>query len=149
VKYTQSTELAVDSLLFMAAHSERQEFSVDEVARAQSISGAYLSKVFQQLVRAGILRSHRGAKGGYALARSPREITLLDAALVFEGSAPIYTCRAESKLCQLGSRCLVMSTFRKAEEQLHEALRDVTLQDLLDQLRAHSQGASCLGTGVA
>jgi len=148
MRYTQSTELAVDSLLFMAAHTERQEFSVEEVARAQGLSSTYLAKVFQQLAKSSLLRSHRGAKGGYSLARTTREITLLDIARVFEGTAPIYTCRAESKLCRLGNRCLVVSTFREAEERLHEVLRGVTLQDLLDRLNGQSQEAGWLD-GVA
>ena len=141
MKYAHSTELAVDSLLFMAANPERQEFSADELARAQRLSASYLAKVLQQLARAGLLRSQRGPKGGYALARPPREITLLDIARIFEGTSPIYSCNAEAKLCGLGSRCLIVSTFLEAEQKMHEVLGGVTLADLLSQLRKHATEA--------
>lgn len=142
MKYAQSTELAVDSLLFMAANPERQEFSADELAKAQHLSASYLAKVLQQLARAGLLRSQRGPRGGYALARPPHEITLLDIARIFEGRAPLYSCNAQAKLCGLGSRCLILSTFQEAEEQMHAVLRGVTLADLLLRLRKHATEAA-------
>lgn len=149
MKYAQSTELAVDSLLFMAAHPERQEFSAEELAKAQNLSVSYLAKVLQQLARAGLLRSQRGPKGGYALARGTQEITLLDIARIFEGAAPLYSCNAEAKLCGLGSHCLIVSTFQQAEQRMHDVLRGVTLADLLLRLQAHATEASWVDAGAA
>src|SRR3569832_3007774 len=111
MRYSQSTELAIDSLFYMAAHKGTTDFSVEQVAQAQHVSTSYLAKVFQQLVKAGLLRSHRGSKGGYALGRVPAQITLRDIAVVFEGSSPLYECNANSKLCSLGPKCLIMATF--------------------------------------
>jgi Rrf2 family protein len=149
MRYAQSTELAVDSLLFMAAHDDRQEFSAEELATAQNLSVSYLAKIMQQLARAGLLRSQRGPKGGYALARLPREISLLDIAQVFEGSAPLYSCNAQAKLCSLGSHCLIVSTFRDAESKMRDVLRGVTLADLLSKLQEHATEASWVKSGAA
>ena len=149
MKYAQSTELAVDSLLFMAANPERQEFSADELAKAQRLSASYLAKVLQQLARAGLLRSQRGPKGGYALARPPQTITLLDIARIFEGSSPLYTCNAEAKLCDLRSHCLIVSTFQEAERKMHEVLEGVTLADLLSRLRKHPSEATWVNAWAA
>jgi Rrf2 family protein len=132
MKYSQSTELAIDSLFFMAAHSEVTDFSVDQVAQAQRVSVSYLAKVFQQLVKAGLLRSHRGSKGGYALGRAPAQITLRDIAMVFEGSSAMYECNANSKRCSLGPKCLITQTFHEAERKMHEVLQAVSLQDVVD-----------------
>lgn len=149
MRYAQSTELAVDSLLFMAVHTGRQEFSAEELAKAQNLSISYLAKILQQLARAGLLRSQRGPKGGYALARAPHEITLLDIALIFEGSAPLYSCNAQTKLCNLGSHCLIVSSFREAEAKMHEVLRSVTLAHLLARLQEHANEASWVNPGAA
>lgn len=46
VRYTQSTEWALDSLFFIAAHGDRQDFSVEEIAKAQQVSPSYLAKIF-------------------------------------------------------------------------------------------------------
>ncbi|HEY3318864.1 MAG TPA: Rrf2 family transcriptional regulator [Planctomycetota bacterium] len=139
MKYSQSTELAIDSLFYMAAHPEISDFSVEQVAAAQNVSASYLSKVFQQLVKTGLMRSHRGAKGGYALGRPPAQITLRDIAIVFEGSSSLYGCNADHKVCQLGPRCLILNTFAEAERKMHEVLAKVSLADVV------SQGAATAG----
>ena len=132
MKYSQSTELAIDSLFFMAAHPELTDFSVEKVAQAQHVSPSYLAKVFQHLVKAGLLRSHRGSKGGYMLGRAPAQITLRDIAAVFEGRSPLYECNANAKRCQLGPKCLILATFSEAERKMHEVLAGVTLQDVVN-----------------
>lgn len=132
MKYSQSTELAIDSLFYMAAHSEATDFAVEQVALAQRVSVSYLAKVFQQLVKAGLLRSHRGSKGGYELGRSPSQITLRDIAIVFEGSSAMYECNANAKRCSLGPKCLITATFSEAERKMHEVLAGVSLQDVVD-----------------
>ena len=146
MKYSQSTELAVDSLLYMAAHPEREVFFVQEVAQAERVSGSYLAKVFGQLAKSGLLRSNRGSKGGYSLARPAKEVTLLDIAVVFEGASPLFECHAHQRECQLEPRCLVLSTFREAEHQMHEVLRRVTLADLVAMLQANRGQAEWVGT---
>ena len=144
MKYSQSTQIAIESLFFMAAHPEQSDFAVDEIAEAQHVSASYLAKLFQQLVKAGLLRSHRGAKGGYALARTLSEITLLDIALVFEGSSPMYDCNAVTKNCNLGSHCLIVKTFREAEDKMNEVLRGVNLESLMKQMKGHAREAEWL-----
>ncbi|HYG73717.1 MAG TPA: Rrf2 family transcriptional regulator [Planctomycetota bacterium] len=132
MKYSQSTELAIDSMFYMAAHPESTDFSVEQVAQAQHVSVSYLAKIFQQLVKAGLLRSHRGSKGGYSLGRAPKQITLRDVAIVFEGSSPLYECNANSKLCHAGPKCLILATFSEAERRMHEVLERVSLQDIVN-----------------
>ncbi len=145
MRYTQTTETALDSLFFMAAHAERQDFSVEEIATAQRVSVSYLAKIFQQLAKAGLLRSHRGAKGGYSLGRPPAEITLLDVTAVCEGTSPLYDCNAESKSCSLGPKCLIVSTFREAERQMQGVLQKVSLQDLVSRTRVNMGAAEWIG----
>jgi Rrf2 family protein len=132
MRYSQSTELAIDSLFYMAANPTVADFSVEQVASAQHVSASYLAKIFQQLVKAGLLRSHRGAKGGYMLGRVPNLITLRDIAVVFEGSMPMYECNANAKMCRLGPKCLILATFSEAERKMHEVLSKVTLQDVVN-----------------
>jgi len=132
MRYSQSTELAIDSLFYMAANSQVADFSVDDVATAQHVSASYLAKIFQQLVKAGLLRSHRGSKGGYALGRQPSQISLRDVAIVFEGASPMYECNPTAKMCTLGPKCLIMATFSEAERKMQEVLSGVTLLDIVN-----------------
>lgn len=136
MRYSQSTELAIDSLFYMAANSHHADFSVDDVATAQHVSPSYLAKIFQQLVKSGLLRSHRGSKGGYMLGRAPSQISLRDIAAVFEGASPMYECNPTAKMCTLGPKCLILATFSEAERKMQEVLSKVTLQDIVN----HSAG---------
>ena len=139
MRYSQSTELAIDSLFYMAVHKELIDFSVEQVAQAQHVSISYLAKIFQQLVKAGLLRSHRGSRGGYALGRMPVQITLRDVAMVFEGSSAMYECNATAKRCMLGPKCLIVATFSEAERKMNEVLAGVTLQDIVDHSAQEAQ----------
>lgn len=132
MRFSQSTELAVDSLFYMAANPQHGEFSVDEVASAQHVSSSYLAKIFQQLTKAGLLRSFRGSKGGYALGRGPNLITLRDIAVAMEGASPMYECNANAKRCSLGPKCLILATFSEAERKMQEVLSRVSLQDVVN-----------------
>lgn len=145
MKYSQSTETAIDSLFFMAAHPERHDFTVEEIATAQRVSPSYLAKIFQQLSKAGLLRSHRGSKGGYQLGRGTPEITLWDIALVFEGSSPMYECNATAKSCSLGPKCLIVNTFREAERRMQEVLQGVSLEQLVQSVRKNGGHPAWVG----
>jgi Rrf2 family protein len=148
MRYSQTTELAVDSLFYMAAHSEKSAFSIDEIARAQNVSSSYLAKVFQQLAKAGVLRSHRGARGGYSLGRGPEDITLWDIASVCEGTSPLYGCSAAAKKCGLGPRCLIVKTFNDAGQKMREVLAGVSLQDLLESIEGDEGQPQWVAVGV-
>jgi Rrf2 family protein len=139
MRYSQSTEQAIDSLFYMAVNTQLPDFSVEDVANAQHVSVSYLAKIFQQLVKAGLLRSHRGSKGGYALSRPASQITLRDIALVFEGASPMYECNPNAKMCKLGPKCLILATFSEAERKMHEVLSKVSLQDVVNHSAAEAQ----------
>lgn len=148
MRYSQTTELAVDSLLYMAANTEKSAFSIDEIASAQNVSPSYLAKVFQQLAKAGVLRSHRGARGGYSLARRPQEITLWDIASVCEGTTPFYECNAAAKSCDLGPRCLIVKTFNEAGRRMRDVLIGVSLADLIQCLKENPGQTDWVSAGA-
>jgi Rrf2 family protein len=84
-----SSRLAVFALLELAARADSQ-LSVAEIGEKYRVSGHHLAKVMQVLVRAGLVRSLRGAGGGYHFSGNARRTTLLDVIELFEdlGSAP-------------------------------------------------------------
>ncbi len=131
MQLSQSTEYAIHSLFYLAVNNDRQTVLVSEVAQAQHISETYLAKIFQSLVKAGLIRSFRGAKGGYHLARPVDEITLKDIVQAVEGASPLFSCDHDRMGCDLAMDCLISSTMKKAEEKLYEILEGVTLADLI------------------
>ena len=132
MRLSQSTGMAIDSLFYMSMHPEKSHLYVDDVAAAQNVSATYLAKVFQQLAKNGILRSQRGAKGGYRFGRLPEEISLFDIVSVCEGNLQLFDCRPDERGCTLEGVCLVCRTFREIEDRIRETLRQVTVGDLRD-----------------
>ncbi len=135
MQLSQSTEYAIHSLFYLAVNNQRQTVLVSEIAKAQNISESYLAKIFQYLVKAGLVRSYRGAKGGYHLAVPTKDVTLKDIVQAIEGTSPFFTCDHDRRDCDFAVDCLISSTMKKAEEKLYEILDEVTLEDLVNNAK--------------
>jgi Rrf2 family protein len=83
MKLQISSRLAIFALLELAAHPDRQ-LSVAEIGEKYGVSSHHLAKVMHVLGRAGLVRSLRGARGGYQFSGNARRITLLDVIQLFE-----------------------------------------------------------------
>ncbi|MEO1407462.1 MAG: Rrf2 family transcriptional regulator, partial [Pseudomonadota bacterium] len=92
MKINKGVEWAVHAAALMAALPEGDGLSADSLARYHEVPPAYMAKQLQALSRARIVQSTRGARGGYRLARSTSEITLLDIWLAIEGGGPVFRC---------------------------------------------------------
>ena len=132
----QSTEHAIHSLLYLAINQhQRPAILVSELARAQNLSEAYLAKIFQSLAKAGLVRSFRGAEGGYALAYSPEKTTLRQIVQAIEGDVPIFVCDCSKRRCELVDDCYLISVMEKAKEGFCQILEQTTLKDLVDSVQ--------------
>jgi Rrf2 family cysteine metabolism transcriptional repressor len=106
--------------------------SLAEVARSQGISQAYLEQIAIDLRRAGLLRSKRGVKGGYYLARAPEHTTAGDVIRALEGSILPVQCVAEKWCapCSLEAGCTARGIWQRVRDRLVETLDAITLADL-------------------
>ena len=134
-----STEYAIHSVLYMAIHQNHPVILVSEIAEALKIPESYLAKVFRNLAKSGLIRSFRGAKGGYSLGRSPAKITLDDLVKVIEGQTPMYQCLAERRGCGAEKICNIITAFNEAEERMYRHLKKVNFEDLKDFALRHSE----------
>ena len=136
MQITQATEYAVRCVLHLALSPAAQVVSRREIARAREIPGAFLAKIAQQLARAGILRIHQGARGGYELLIPARRLTLLQVVEAAEGVITLNTCVAHTKICTRTHRCAAHQVWAKAQRELRATLAGVTFATL-----AASEGA--------
>jgi Rrf2 family cysteine metabolism transcriptional repressor len=116
----------------LAHHHGEGPLSLAEVARAQGISQAYLEQIAIDLRRAGLLRSKRGAHGGYYLSRAPEAITAGDVIRALEGSILPVQCVAEQRCdpCSYEDVCAARSVWEKVSHRLVETLDAISLADL-------------------
>ncbi len=106
--------------------------SLAAVARSQGISQAYLEHIAIDLRRAGLLRSKRGAKGGYYLAQAPEHMTAGDVIRAVEGSILPVQCVADEQCspCPLEDGCSARDVWERVRDRLVETLDAITLADL-------------------
>lgn len=98
VMLTRSSEYALQAMIYLAQQSDEQRVPGSQIAEHTQVPKKYLSKILGDLVRAGILDSAPGKKGGFRIPRSPKEIFL------FEVLAPFEPVLAHRRPCPFGNR---------------------------------------------
>lgn len=124
-------------LLDVALHQERGPVALSDISRRQAISQKYLWQVVNPLKAAGLLNATRGTRGGYVLARSPENISILDVVNILEGPVSIAPCVAAPKNCDRNTFCTTRDAWCEIQEKLNEAMRGITLRDLVNTHNEH------------
>ncbi len=127
---TAKTEYACLAVLELALHFDAGEpVQVRRIAERHGIPAPFLVQILQELKRAGLINSMRGACGGYRLCRAPREISLVDVLDVIEGhDPPTSNASAASPLAPvLLEVCQELTAARRAR------LNEITLADLVER----------------
>lgn len=110
-----------------------------QVAQRQGIPKAFLNKIIQALVRAGILETLRGAMGGIRLARPAKEITLRHIIEAVEGAIALNRCLIGPLSCDRMEGCPVHPIWIRAQEAFLRELEQVTLEDIARQVAGVSE----------
>ncbi|RJP79937.1 MAG: Rrf2 family transcriptional regulator [Candidatus Zixiibacteriota bacterium] len=133
MQFSVGCEYAVHGLLYLAMQPENEVVLVTDIARAQNLPVSYLAKVFQLLAKSGLVKSFRGARGGYMLAQPPEAITLHDITQAIEGASPLYSPLSNRRDCTLETECLIRETFLRAERAMNRELEKVSLREMTEQ----------------
>lgn len=146
---TRSGEYALAALsrLVLAA-PDGTPVAVERLAALQRIPKAFLSKILQDCVKAGLLRAKKGASGGVSLARDPRDISLLAIVEACEGSYTRDACVFFAPRRCAGQECGVYCPLRKEEERLRDRLRDTTLAAMAHSLSTHPDLNAAPAAGI-
>ena len=126
---------AVRFMLNLAEHGGDKLVSLKEVSEAESVSKKYLEQIVPNLVSAQLVKSVRGAAGGYRLARPASDITVLDVLAVTEGTlAPVSCLACEDDFdCSQTNICIEIDVWRGLDKLIKDYLSGITLQDILDK----------------
>jgi Rrf2 family protein len=138
VELSCKSEYALLALLELADRYDRGEpQQIRQIAAQQNIPDRYLEQLLATLRRCGIVRSQRGAKGGYLLAREPWKITLLEVVGCIEGLDA--TSSEEESALRSVETAVVRDIWQEACEASNAVLQKYTLQDLCTQRDARQQ----------
>ncbi len=131
MKLSTKVRYGVRALIDIAIHSNGKPVLVESVANRQEISKKYLENLLSSLKVAGIVRSVRGAKGGYLLARKPDDITLEDIVKVFEGELTLVDCLNAPEICNFTKKCPTREVWDELGKLIAKTLRGKSLADLV------------------
>lgn len=116
-------------LIDLAQHGTAGPVDLGSIAERQEIPETYLAKLVIPLRNAGIIRSARGAKGGYVLARSAGEIAVMDVVEALEGQSSLLECTDRPELCSRSADCPTLSIWTGLDKAIRTYLMGVSVED--------------------
>ena len=129
MKLTTEGRYAVTAMMDLALHARLDRISLADIAERQSISLSYLEQLFRSLRNAGLIKSIRGAKGGYMLARSDKEISLAD--ILIASDEQINLACGGGRTCNDIDPCLTHNLWTNLSQEFFEFLDSKKLSDLV------------------
>jgi Rrf2 family protein len=133
MKLTTKGRYGVTAMYDLALHYGKGSIPLKSIAGRQSISETYLEHLASSLKKAGLIKSTRGAYGGYKLAKTPDKITVGDIVRALEGPiAPVECVTDEDGIqsCEKADTCITRSVWIRLKRSMEDVLDSVTLADL-------------------
>lgn len=131
------SKLADYGTVVMAAMARAPDHihSAANVAEQTGLALPTASKVLKALARGSLLVSVRGAKGGYLLARTPREISIAQVIGAMEGPIGVTECSSVPGLCLQEAGCAVRTNWQRINHMVIRALEQITLEQMTQPIR--------------
>jgi Rrf2 family protein len=130
----QKTRYALRSLLYLAEEGAGGPVQLARIAETQRVPPKYLELIMLDLKRAGFVRSTRGPKGGYVLARDPKDISFGEIVRVTEGPIALVPCASVNFYQKCGdchdeATCAIRRAFALVRDQSAKLLEGISLKD--------------------
>ncbi len=140
LRVTKLTDYATVVLTVLASRPG-EVLSASELAEQSGLETTTVAKLLKPLAQAGLVEGLRGVRGGYRLARDAARITLVEIVEAMEGPLAITECSHDHSQCGIAHQCGVRSNWRLINDVVAEALRGVTLAQMLHPLPSPSGDA--------
>ena len=134
--FSNATEYAIRGLSELAARNISGPVMLDDLVVGTGLPRDFVAKIFQKLVRAGILRSAKGRGGGFALAKAQHEVRLIDIVEAIEGPQLLDECVVGLEKCNDQMPCAQHDLYKPIRQRLKDYLITTTLADLASSLRS-------------
>lgn len=125
-RISEAASLALHVMLLLAKEEGDQVLSTQRIASRLAASEWHLAKVLQRLAKAGLVRSCRGPRGGYQLAREAKGVTLLDVYQAIDGPLAASDCLLHEPMCD-DERCILGPLLKQFNREMDARLRNTTL----------------------
>ena len=126
----RKVDYGLRAVIYLSSQDADKCCSLAKIARQQGIPRKFLEKIVQDLIRSGLIKSKRGACGGYTLARSPGEISFHDVIEALEGPIAVNVCMDQSLRCDHLPRCTMVGVWNEIQRKVTDVFTRTTLADL-------------------
>lgn len=128
--YSNACEYGIRALVYLVERGGGKRVLLRDIAKNEDIPGPFLGKVFQTLVKAGLLKSTKGPGGGYEMARSADSVTLYDILCTIDGDKDLEGCAVGLSECTDEQRCPLHDSWQPIRESIKTYLMNTTLVDM-------------------
>ena len=135
MKLSTKGQYGARAMVDLALHYGEGPILLKDIAKRQQISGRYLEHVIVSLKVAGLVKSMRGARGGFSLAKPPFQIRLSEIIQIMEGSIAMVECVDDPKVCSRADLCVTRDIWTEMKKAMNGVLESTTLQDLIERQR--------------
>ena len=138
MKLTTKGRYAVMAMADLAAYQNGKPVSLVDISLRQNISLSYLEQLFSKLKNEKLVKSVRGASGGYVLEKNPKDIKLSNIIFAVDEQVKTLNCKRESKKGCNGrsTKCITHNLWDDLEQHINKFFDNVSLNDLLKQKHA-------------
>ena len=132
LRLTKKADYGLMALKYLAEQKDGSAHSAKDIAEAYHIPPQLLAKILQTLAKSGLLVSHAGTNGGYALAKSAKEISAFEVIRAIDGPLFITSCITIHGTCDLHGTCTIKEPLRKVNDSIKEMLSGLSIADLVE-----------------
>jgi len=149
LRLTKKADYGLMALKYLAEQADTGAQSAKDIAEAYHIPPQLLAKILQTLAKQGLLVSHAGTNGGYALARPAHDINAFEVIRAIDGPLFITSCITIHGTCDLHGHCTIKEPLRKVNDSITDLLSNIKISDLVEMSEgAHSSESVAVGGGL-
>ena len=130
LRISRKIDYGLRAMIYLASLARGAVVPFREIGRQMDVPEDFLAKILKTLVDAELVRSSRGPHGGYALAKSPSEVSFLDVIEAVEGPVALNVCLDGEDACGHSTCCTMMGVWKLGQERMLDVYRQTRLCDL-------------------
>jgi Rrf2 family protein len=130
LRISRKIDYGLRAMIYLASIPMDSVVPFREIARQMDVPEDFLAKILKTLVDQGLVKSTRGPHGGYALARTPVDISFLDVIEAVEGPVALNVCLDGEDACGHSTACTMVDIWRQGQERMLDVYRQSRLSEL-------------------
>ncbi len=144
MKLSTKGRYGLRALIDLARYSEVEPVSINSIAERQGISERYLEQLMAMLKKAGLVKSIRGAGGGYVLAKEQKDISVGDVLRALEGNLnPVECSGFVEEGCEAAGGCVTKYVWQKINDSINQTVDEIKLNQLVEESKSMNKIEVC------